>query len=186
MPRRRPTFQARRAKQRLDSRRRQPRENTMEMHSRRSLYEIHGIRARSGRRLRRPPIARIAIPQILIALRRMLRAFEAELAARHAIAELASLDDICSAIWALPEAKSRAWREGSDRDMTTRFSQAITVSRSRACLEDGLKISFTLFARASSIRCEHRSAGYLVEQLSSKTRHLVPNNLAGAILAQTR
>jgi uncharacterized protein YjiS (DUF1127 family) len=65
----------------------------MEMHSRRSLHEIHGIRAPSGRQLRRPPIVRFAIAQILIALRRMTRAFEAELAARHAIAELAGSDE---------------------------------------------------------------------------------------------
>ena len=64
----------------------------MEMHSRRSLHEIHGIRAPSGRQLRRP-IVRLAIAQILIALRRMIRAFQAELAARHAIAELAGSDE---------------------------------------------------------------------------------------------
>jgi uncharacterized protein YjiS (DUF1127 family) len=63
----------------------------MEMHSRRSLHEIHGISAPSRRELRRPPVARLA--QILIALRRITRAIEAELAARRAITELASSDD---------------------------------------------------------------------------------------------
>ena len=54
---------------------------------------IHGIRAPSGRQLRRPPIVRLAIAQILIALRRMIKAFEAELAARRAIEELGSMND---------------------------------------------------------------------------------------------
>ena len=65
----------------------------MEMHSRRSLYEIHGIHAPSGRQLRRPPIARLAMAQILIAMRRVIRAFEAELTARYAITELAGADE---------------------------------------------------------------------------------------------
>jgi uncharacterized protein YjiS (DUF1127 family) len=65
----------------------------MEMHSRRSLYEIHGISAPSRRQLRWPPIARLAIAPILIALSRITRAIEARLAARQAITELASLDD---------------------------------------------------------------------------------------------
>ena len=63
------------------------------MHWRRSLHEIHGIRAPSGGQLRRPPIARLAIAQILIALRRMISELEAKLAARHAITELASSDE---------------------------------------------------------------------------------------------
>jgi uncharacterized protein YjiS (DUF1127 family) len=65
----------------------------MEMHSRRSLYEIHGIHAPSGRQLRRAPITQLAIAQILTALRRMIRALEAKLAARHAITELVGFDD---------------------------------------------------------------------------------------------
>jgi uncharacterized protein YjiS (DUF1127 family) len=68
-------------------------ESVMEMHWRRSHHEIHGIHAQSRRQLRRPPIAQLAIAQILIALRRMIRAFEAELAARHAITELAGSDE---------------------------------------------------------------------------------------------
>ena len=65
----------------------------MEMHSRRSLHEIHRISASSRRQLGRPPIARLAIAQILMALRRTIKAVDAKLAARHAITELASLDD---------------------------------------------------------------------------------------------
>jgi uncharacterized protein YjiS (DUF1127 family) len=60
----------------------------MEMHSRQSLHEIHGISAPLQRRSRWRSIA-----PVLIAMRRMIRAFEAKLAARRAIAELASLDD---------------------------------------------------------------------------------------------
>jgi uncharacterized protein YjiS (DUF1127 family) len=68
-------------------------ESVMEMHSRRSLYKIHGISAPLRRQLRQSPIARLTIAQILIALRRQMNAIEAKLAARHAITELASLDD---------------------------------------------------------------------------------------------
>jgi uncharacterized protein YjiS (DUF1127 family) len=65
----------------------------METHSRRSLFEIHGINAPQERRLRRPPIAPLAIAQILTVLRTIIRAIEAKLRARRAIIELANLDD---------------------------------------------------------------------------------------------
>ena len=65
----------------------------MEMHSQRSLYEIHGIKVPWWRQMRRPPIARLAFTQIFIALRRIIRAIKVELTVRHAITELASLDD---------------------------------------------------------------------------------------------
>jgi len=63
------------------------------VHSRRSLYETHGIHAPSRHRLRPPPIARLAIAQILTVLGRLMSAIEAKLAARHAIAELATRSD---------------------------------------------------------------------------------------------
>src|SRR6266850_1576338 len=65
----------------------------MEMHSQRSLYEIHGISAPPRRRSRRGRIARRAITRLLAALKGMKAAIEAELAARHAIEELARMND---------------------------------------------------------------------------------------------
>jgi len=54
----------------------------MEMHSRRSLHEIHGVSAPLARQLRQPPIARRAIAQILLAVRTTTRLIEARLAAK--------------------------------------------------------------------------------------------------------
>jgi uncharacterized protein YjiS (DUF1127 family) len=68
-------------------------EKTMEMHSQRSLYEIHGISAPPRRRSRRSWILRRALARLLAALKAMKAAIIAELAARHAIAELASMND---------------------------------------------------------------------------------------------
>ena len=65
----------------------------MEMHSTRSLYEIHGICARPRRRSLRGRIARRAITRLLAVLKGIKAAIEAELAAREAIAELASMND---------------------------------------------------------------------------------------------
>jgi uncharacterized protein YjiS (DUF1127 family) len=64
----------------------------MEMHSQRSLYEIHGI-SDSRRRRRSRLIARRLIARVWAYLTKVKRAIEAELAARHAIAELADMDD---------------------------------------------------------------------------------------------
>ena len=63
----------------------------MEMHSRVSLYEIHGIVVR--RRGRSRPIVRRLVVRILAFVTIVKRAIEAELAARRAAAELAELDD---------------------------------------------------------------------------------------------
>jgi uncharacterized protein YjiS (DUF1127 family) len=65
----------------------------MEMHSRRSLYEIHGISAPQRRRSRWRSIAQLAIARTLSFPKRVKTAIEAELAARRAITELASMDD---------------------------------------------------------------------------------------------
>ena len=51
----------------------------MEMHSQRSLYEIHGISAPPRRQSRRGRIARRAITRLLAVLKRMKAAIEAEL-----------------------------------------------------------------------------------------------------------
>jgi uncharacterized protein YjiS (DUF1127 family) len=59
----------------------------MAMHSRRSLHNINGISAPPR------PAARLAIARILAVLKRIKTAIEAELAARHAITELASMND---------------------------------------------------------------------------------------------
>jgi uncharacterized protein YjiS (DUF1127 family) len=64
----------------------------MEMHSRQSLYEIHGISV--ARRPRRSRLtARLLIARIFTFLTKVKRAIEAELAARRAIAELADMND---------------------------------------------------------------------------------------------
>jgi uncharacterized protein YjiS (DUF1127 family) len=66
----------------------------MELHSRQSLYEIHGISdAPPRRQKRRRPLARLAIARVLAVLKRIKAAIEAELAARYAITELASMND---------------------------------------------------------------------------------------------
>jgi uncharacterized protein YjiS (DUF1127 family) len=63
----------------------------MEMHSKASLYQIHGIVVR--RRARSRPIVRRFAAGILAFVTFVKRAIEAELAARRATAELAELDD---------------------------------------------------------------------------------------------
>ena len=63
----------------------------MEMHSKASLYEIHGIVVR--RRGRSRSIVRRLVARILAFVTIVKRAIEAELAARRAMAELAELDD---------------------------------------------------------------------------------------------
>ena len=63
----------------------------MEMHSRASLYEIHGIAVR--RRGRSRPILRRLVARILAFVMIAKRAIEHELAVRRAMAELAELDD---------------------------------------------------------------------------------------------
>jgi uncharacterized protein YjiS (DUF1127 family) len=64
----------------------------MEMHSRQSLYEIHGI-SLERRRRRSRLVARLLVTRIFEFLATVKRAIEAELAARQAIAELASMND---------------------------------------------------------------------------------------------
>jgi uncharacterized protein YjiS (DUF1127 family) len=68
-------------------------EQDMEMHSRQSLSEIHGISVAPRLRSRRPSIARLAIARIPAFLKALGTAIEAELAARQAITELASMND---------------------------------------------------------------------------------------------
>ena len=64
----------------------------MEMHSRQSLYEIHGISPE--RRRRRPRLtARLLIARIVSFLTGVKRATETELTVRRAMTELAEMDD---------------------------------------------------------------------------------------------
>jgi uncharacterized protein YjiS (DUF1127 family) len=63
----------------------------MEMHSRQSLYEIHGISPERRRRSRL--IARLLIAQIVAFLTGVKRTIEAELKIRRAMTELAEMDD---------------------------------------------------------------------------------------------
>jgi uncharacterized protein YjiS (DUF1127 family) len=65
----------------------------MEMHSRQSVHEIHGISVLPRRRPRWRSLARFATARILVVLNGIMKAIETELAARHAIIELASMDD---------------------------------------------------------------------------------------------
>ena len=65
----------------------------MEMHSRQSLNEIHGISVLPRRRPRWRSLARFATARILVVLKGIRKAIDAELAARQAIVELASMDD---------------------------------------------------------------------------------------------
>lgn len=65
----------------------------MEMHSRQSLYEIHGISSPPRRQAGPGRIARRAITRIVAVLKKLGTAIKAELAARHAIAELANMND---------------------------------------------------------------------------------------------
>ena len=64
----------------------------MEMHSRQSLNEIHGISA-PRRQPRWRSLMRRIIASVRAVLKTIAKVIEAELAARHAIAELASMDD---------------------------------------------------------------------------------------------
>jgi uncharacterized protein YjiS (DUF1127 family) len=63
----------------------------MEMHSRQSLKEIHGISAAPRRQPRW--LLRLGIAAVLAVPKAMTKVINAELAARRAIVELASMDD---------------------------------------------------------------------------------------------
>ncbi|GLR89126.1 DUF1127 domain-containing protein [Bradyrhizobium iriomotense] len=65
----------------------------MEMHSRQSLYEIHGIIAPQRRRTRWGKIARRAVTWLLAVFKSAKLAIAAELAARRGIEELAGMND---------------------------------------------------------------------------------------------
>ena len=65
----------------------------MEIHSRQSFYEVHGISALPRRHSRPSRIARRAITRFFAVLKAMKTAIEAELAARRAIEELGSMND---------------------------------------------------------------------------------------------
>ena len=64
----------------------------MEMHSRQSLYETHRISVMRAR-LRRRSNGRFGLAQVIAFLRAAVTAIQAELAARRAIAELATMND---------------------------------------------------------------------------------------------
>ena len=62
------------------------------MHSRQTLYEVHGLS--TGRRRRRSRlVARLLIARIVGFLTKVMRTIEAELAIRRAVTELAEMDD---------------------------------------------------------------------------------------------
>ena len=65
----------------------------MEMHSRQSLNEIHGISAPPRRHTRWGSLMRLSIAGVLAVLKGIRKAIDAELAARQAIVELACMDD---------------------------------------------------------------------------------------------
>jgi uncharacterized protein YjiS (DUF1127 family) len=65
----------------------------MEMHSQRSLYEVHGIITSTRRSSRWAAVARRAITRLLAVLKRAKAAIEAELEARSTIEELSRMND---------------------------------------------------------------------------------------------
>lgn len=65
----------------------------MEMHSQRSLHEIHGISTPPRRQSERSLMARKAINRFLAVLKAMKTAIETEWAVRRAIEELAGMND---------------------------------------------------------------------------------------------
>ena len=65
----------------------------MEMHSRQSLYTNHGLSPLRRCRPRWRSLARLSIARLLAVLKGISKVIEAELAARDAIIELASMDD---------------------------------------------------------------------------------------------
>ena len=65
----------------------------MEMHSRQSLNEIHGISAPPRRQPRWRSLTRRSIAGVCAVLKRIKEVINAELAARRAIAELLTMDD---------------------------------------------------------------------------------------------
>jgi uncharacterized protein YjiS (DUF1127 family) len=65
----------------------------MEMHSRQSLNEIHGISAPPRRQARWGSLMRLGIASVLAVLKGIRKAIDTELAARQAIVELTSMDD---------------------------------------------------------------------------------------------
>jgi uncharacterized protein YjiS (DUF1127 family) len=65
----------------------------MEMHSRQSLKEIHGFSVPPRRPSRWGSLMRLSIARVFAVLKEIRKAIEAELAARQAIVELASMDD---------------------------------------------------------------------------------------------
>ena len=67
-------------------------EKTMEMHSRQSLYDIHGISIERRRRRSRL-IGRRLVARVVSLLTKLKRAIQTELAIRRAINELAQMDD---------------------------------------------------------------------------------------------
>jgi len=64
----------------------------MEMHTLRSLYDIHGI-STERRRAQSRPFVRFVVGRIAALLTKMKRAIERELAIRHAMTELAEMDE---------------------------------------------------------------------------------------------
>ena len=65
----------------------------MEMHSRQSLNEIHGISVLPRRRPRWRSLMRLGIARVLAVLKGITKAIDAELARRRAFIELTSMDD---------------------------------------------------------------------------------------------
>ena len=65
----------------------------MEMHSQRSLYQVHGISAAPLPRSRQGSMVRLVITRLLAALKRIREAIGYELEARRAITELSDMND---------------------------------------------------------------------------------------------
>jgi uncharacterized protein YjiS (DUF1127 family) len=131
----------------------------MEMHSRQSLYEIHGIIVPQRRRMRWGRIARRAITRLLVIFNSARAAIAAELAARCAIEELAGMNDHMLRDLGLREAKLKAGRaclELAPEWTTHQSFPMISLSALRICRPSALPPSWRSDRSSSHAGCIHR------------------------------
>ena len=107
----------------------------MEMHSRQSLYEIHGI-SPERRRRRSRLTARLLIARIVSFLTGVKRAIETELTVRRAMTELAKMDDHMLRDLGIHRGKSNtgcARSEQMSERRTRRFSRIVPLTATGIC-----------------------------------------------------
>jgi len=142
----------------------------MEMHSRHSLYEIHGISIE-----RRRPRSRLAarlIARTVAFMQKVKRTIEAELKIRRAMAELAKMDDHMLRDLGIHrgeiEDRLRAQRADAGTNNASVFSNTTanshpdlpTVNSPLMCLKDGPhRIAQTALVRAAVVRSKQVGCG---------------------------